>query len=194
MNSPHPRPLAALVLVVTAVAAVVLGLVTPASAAAPYCGLTWGSQPKTAGGMGPAGSFLTNVRAGQHSCYDRLVVDLGEAGGFNDYDVRYVPELRADGSGKLIPLRGGAVLQVVVHVPAYDENGQATYTPANPREVVPTAGYRTFRQVAWANSFEGYSTLGIGTRALLPFRVLVLLGPPGSGQDMKLVVDVAHRW
>ena len=194
MNSPRPRPLAALILVVTAIAAVVLGLVAPASAAAPYCGLTWGSQPKSAGSTGPAGSFVTDVRAGQHGCYDRLVVNLGEAGGFNDYNVRYVPELRQDGSGRLIPLRGGAVLEVVVHVPSYDQNGGATYQPANPAEVVPTAGFRTFRQVAWAGSFEGDTTLGIGTRALLPFRVLTLLGPPGSGQDMKLVVDVAHRW
>jgi hypothetical protein len=194
MNSPRPRPLSRLLLVLAAVAVTVLGLVAPASAAAPYCGLTWGSQPKSAGDLGPAGSFVTNVRAGQHACYDRLVVDLGEAGGFNDYDVRYVPQLLADGSGQFIPLRGGAVLAVVVHVPAYDENGDATYSPANSREVVPTTGYRTFRQVAWAGSFEGYTTLGIGTRARLPFRVLVLLGPPGSGQDMKLVVDVAHRW
>ena len=194
MNSPRPRPLSALVLVVTTAVAVVLGLVSPASAAAPYCGLSWGSQPETRGDLGPAWSFVTNVRAGQHACYDRLVVDLGEAGGFDDYDVRYVPELREDGSGRLVPVRGGAVLQVVVQVPSYDEYGNATYSPADRREVVPTTGYRTFRQVAWAGSFEGNTVLGIGTRARLPFRAFTLLGPPGSGQDMKLVVDVAHRW
>ena len=53
------------------------------------------------------------------------------------------------------------------------------------------AGYGTFRQVAWAGSFEGQSTIGLGVRARLPFRVLVLDGP---GDDARLVVDVAHSW
>jgi hypothetical protein len=194
MRRSRPRIPPRLLLVLAAVAVSILGLVGPAAAATPYCGITWGSQPKQSGdGSGPAGSFVTGVRSGQHECFDRLVVDLGEAGGFSDYDVRYVPELQADGSGQLIPVRGGAVLQVVVRVPSYDEYG-STYYPANPSEVVDTTGYATFRQVAWAGSFEGSTTLGIGTRARLPFRVLVLEGPPGSGQDMRLVIDVAAHW
>jgi hypothetical protein len=48
------------------------------------------------------------------------------------------------------------------------------------------AGYTTFRQVGWGGSFEGYSTVGLGVRARLPFRVF------RNGSD--LVVDVAHRW
>ena len=51
------------------------------------------------------------------------------------------------------------------------------------------SGYQTFRQVAWAGSFEGYTTLGLGVRARLPFKVFTLDGP-GSGS--RLVVDVAH--
>jgi hypothetical protein len=48
------------------------------------------------------------------------------------------------------------------------------------------AGYRTFRQVAWAGSFEGYTTVGLGVRARLPFRVFL------TGNH--LVIDVAHTW
>lgn len=54
-----------------------------------------------------------------------------------------------------------------------------------------TSGYTTFRDVRWAGSFEGMSTVGLGVRARLPFRAFVLAGP-GSGS--RLVVDVAHQW
>ena len=53
------------------------------------------------------------------------------------------------------------------------------------------AGYRTFRQVVYAGTFEGYTSVGLGVRARLPFRVLVLDGP---GTSSRLVVDVAHHW
>jgi len=158
----------------------------PASAA-PYCGLVWGSLDKTAPGLSAAP--VTNVRTGRHTCYDRLVIDLaGPAGG---YTVRYVPEVLMDGSGAVVPTRGGASVQVTVNDPAYDVAGNPTYDPANPSELTNVTGYRTFRQVVWAGSFEGYTTVGIGVRARLPFRVFELAGP---GAGSRLVVDVAHLW
>jgi hypothetical protein len=185
----RPRPLPRLLLVLAAVAVTVLGLVAPAAAAAAYCGITWGSQPEQAGGdAGPHGSTVTDVRAGQHACFDRLVVDLAGASTAG-YDVRYVPQVTADPTGDPVALRGGAALQIVVRAPAYDEGGNATYRPADPRELVRTAGFATFRQVAWAGSFEGTTTLGLGTRARLPFRVST---PAGTGG--RVVIDVAPRW
>jgi hypothetical protein len=50
-------------------------------------------------------------------------------------------------------------------------------------------GFRTFRQVVSAGSFEGITTIGRGLRAKRPFRVLVLSGP---GRGWRLVIDVAH--
>jgi hypothetical protein len=35
------------------------------------------------------------------------------------------------------------------------------------------------QQAAYAGSFEGQTTRGLGVRALLPFQVLTLTGPPG---------------
>src|ERR1700712_282558 len=67
-----------------------------AIAAAPYCGNYWGSLAKTGIEIGavdwftipPDGSAVDNVRAGQHDCYDRLVIDvLGQRPG---YRVQYV--------------------------------------------------------------------------------------------------------
>jgi hypothetical protein len=38
---------------------------------------------------------------------------------------------------------------------------------------------------------RGQTTLGVGVRARLPFRVTVL---PGPGRHSRVVVDVAHTW
>jgi hypothetical protein len=151
------------------------------------CPRGWGSLPEANSRM--VQSPITNVRTGRHACYDRLVVDLrGRAPG---YDVRYVSTVRQDGSGFAVPLRGGAKLQIVVRAPSYDTSGQSTYNPANRRELSNVSGYSTFRQVAFAGSFEGQTTIGLGVRARLPFRVFTLAGP---GTSSRLVVDVAHHW
>jgi hypothetical protein len=170
-------------------AAVGLGIVAPgpASAATSYCGLEWGSQAKSAPAMSTA--FVTNVRTGQQPCFDRMVVDLN--GPVTGYMVRYVPEIIQDGTGYKIPVYGNARLQVVVNAPSYDSNGNVTYYPAAKAELPNVAGYQTFRQVVYAGSFEGSTSIGLGVRARLPFRVFTLDGP-GSGS--RLIVDVAHFW
>ena len=146
-------------------------LVTPSPADATACSVSWGSLAKTSGAT--AHSTLTGLRTGQHACYDRLVLDL--AASSIGYRVRYVTAVRDQGRGAVVPLRGGAFLQI-------DVNAMATRRPAMPN----VTGYRTFRQVGWGGSFEGYSTVGLGVRARLPFRVF------RNGTD--LVIDVAHAW
>jgi hypothetical protein len=188
-----------LALLTVAVLAVVLAPQAAQAAQAPqatqaartsYCGITWGSLDKTATAPAvPGESTVRNVRAGEQTCYDRLVVDL--SGKARTATVRYVANVYRDGSGELVPLRGGARLQLVVQAPAYDENGHPTYVPANEGELVNVAGFRTFRQVAWAGSFEGQTTIGLGVRARLPMRVFLLSGP---GNGSRVVVDVANRW
>ncbi|MGW1345010.1 AMIN-like domain-containing (lipo)protein [Kribbella sp. NPDC002412] len=157
------------------------------TSASTACPKGWGSLPETNSRTTTAP--ITNVRTGRHACFDRLVVDLrGRAAG---YDVRYVTNVTQDGSGFVVPLRGGAKLQVIVRAPAHTQAGQPTYSPANKRELTNVAGFSTFRQVAYAGSFEGQTTIGLGVRARLPFRVFTLAGP---GSNTRLVVDVAHRW
>ena len=184
-------PLRQLVLVATAVLAAVL--VAPAHAgAAPYCGITWGSLVKS-GTHDPGGDTLRNVRAGRHECFDRLVIDLAHAPRYSAYTVRY-DAVEQPGSGARIPLRGAADLEIVLRTHAYDAAGRATYTPPSTTDVVDVAGYRTFRQVAWGGSYEGQSTLGLGVRARLPFRVTVMPGAPGYPDGARVVIDVAHAW
>lgn len=178
----------------TAVMSVVVGLVValgfaPPASAAPYCGITWGSLAKEAGTAAFPG-HLTNIRAGRHTCYDRLVLDVA-GGDVAGYRVEYVSSLVQDGSGEVVPLRGGAKLSVVATVGGQDAAGNVAYVPANRFEAVDVRGWQTFRQVFSGGSYEGLTQVGLGVRARLPFRVFVLDGP-GSGQ--RLVVDVAHRW
>jgi hypothetical protein len=174
-------------LLVALLAVGVMATLAPAgsASAAPYCGITWGSLPKNINGTGDPGS-LTNVRTGRHDCYDRMVVDTTRSNA--GYHVSYVPEVYADGSGQLITLTGGAKLQVIVQSPAYDTNYNPTYGGVvnRPLPGVNLAGYQTFKSAKWAGSFEGQSTIGLGVRARLPFRVLQL--------DKRVVIDVAHRW
>jgi len=164
--------------------AAVLVPAAPASAA-PYCGLSWGSVPESAGPDGTL-STLSDVRTGRHQCFDRAVFDLD--GAASGYDVRYVDELIADGSGQVIPLAGGAKLAIVLKAAAYDDDGNATYPGVTGRTLpgVNVTGYQTFRDTKFAGSFEGQTTLGIGVRARLPFRVFKL--------DDRVVLDVAHFW
>jgi len=156
-------------------------LAAPGSSPAPQtlsvsCPSGWGSLPEANARM--VQSPAVAVRTGRHACFDRLVVDLqGKAPG---YDVRYVGTVTRDGSGFPVPLRGGAKLQIVVRAPSY----KAIQAPS-------VQGYDTFRQVAYAGSFEGQTTLGLGVRARLPFRVTTVAGP---GSNSRLVVDVAHHW
>lgn len=179
-----------LVPAVSALAA--LGVITPAPASAsPYCGITWGSTPESQ--MSGDAEVVVDVRAGRHACYDRLVIDLGRSDNeFGTYDVRYVDVVRREGSGDPMPVRGGAVLQVSVGAAAYDENGSPTV--ALGPEMVDVDDWTTFRQVASAGSFEGWTTLALGVRARTPMRAFVLHGAPYSDQGPRLVIDVAHRW
>jgi hypothetical protein len=164
-------------------------VLAPAGAqAAPYCGIGWGSLPKAAGAMSVAP--IVDVRAGQHACYDRLVVDIAGARGGSH--VRYVPAVHTQARGDALRLRGGAFLEIVVLDPTNNVNtGAPTYRPANRTELVNVNGWRTFRQVADGGSFEGYTTIGLGVRARLPFRAFTL---PGPGTHSRLVIDVAHQW
>jgi hypothetical protein len=133
---------------------------------------------------GSAGE-VDGVRAGRHACFDRLVLDVH--GDLDGYVVEYVDQVRHDGSGEAVPLRGGARLQVTATAPATPTD--AFFRPDG--SLVDVSRYRTFRQVAWAGSYEGQTTVGLGVRARLPFRVFILDGP---GSSSRLVVDVGHRW
>ncbi|HMM95607.1 hypothetical protein [Phycicoccus sp.] len=177
IQSTPPRRRHRLAALGAALALAAVPAVAGTSAEAASCAVTWGSLAKTSAPL--VTGRVAAVRAGHHPCYDRLVLDMtGRAPG---YDVRYVRTVYTEGGGFPVPLAGGARLAVVVRK-------GATRIPTMPS----VAGYPTFRQVRWAGSFEGYTTIGLGVRARLPFRVFTLVDSVHG--TSRLVVDVAHHW
>lgn len=112
-------------LVTAAVPAVAAPVAAPA--AATVCPTGWGSTDKAV--TAATSTSVRDVRTGRHDCYDRMVVDVpGAARADLGYSVRYVDRLQQDGSGRHIPVSGGAILEVRVNAPAYaPETGEATY-------------------------------------------------------------------
>ena len=154
---------------------------TATRASAPYCGITWGSLEKQSAPMSTG--LVAGLRTGKHTCFDRMVFDIGVGSGKVGYDVRYVDQVTNPASGAVVTVAGGARLQITIHAPstkAYPSGGSTTFS-----------GWGAFRQVKWVNSFEGYTDLGLGVRARLPMRVFTL--PHAAGGE-RLVIDVAHRW
>jgi hypothetical protein len=193
---------------VLAMAAVAgIGLATPSIAeaatspaaavsSAPFCGIYWGSLPKSSDAP-LSNAQLTNVRTGRHDCYDRMVIDVqGPVGG---YTVNYVEGTPAPGNPNGLYARGGANLVVFINnrVVLRPSGIYGTTATQNSDEVSDVTGYRTFRQVRellyGPNGPDGLvgDMFALGVRARLPFRVFTLAGP---GTASRLVLDVAHQW
>jgi hypothetical protein len=194
VRKPIRRPIRT-ALAVLAVAAVPAGAVAvPAVAGASasatsttQCAKGWGSLPEAKTRVSTA--TLTAVRTGRHACFDRLVFDL--TGRPTGYRAEYVSNVFRAGAGHLVPLRGGAKLEIMVAAAELDASGHRTFNRTDDAEVTSVAGYRTFRQVAGAGTNGGAQWFGVGLRARLPFRVFTLAGP---GAGSRIVVDVAHTW
>jgi len=154
----------------------------------------WDTAAKEAAPYSTDALYL--VRAGQHECFDRVVFDVNGSAAVG-YSVRYVPVVSEDGSGHPMPVPGSAALEVVVHAPeqGYDDSGhQPGVVLARSGDYFYTesqlAGWRSLRQVRYAGSFEGQTTIAVGVRTRVPFRVFTLLN--ARDQIMRVVLDVAH--
>ncbi len=151
----------------------------------------WNTAPDD-GGLALSPGELSEVRAGRHSCYDRVVFDVDGPDPVG-FVVRYVPVVTADGSGEAVPVPGSAALEVIVRAP-YAGTSDPQAWPDMPRvgdELVPStdvSGWRALRSVAFAGSFEGQSTIAVGVREKSSFRAWV----SESAGGQKVVLDIAH--
>jgi hypothetical protein len=147
-------------LVVTSLAAVVLAL-----AAAPA-----GAQSTPT---------LTDVRAGGHTGFDRVVFEF--RGAVPEHQVRYVDRLVQDGSGNPVSVAGTADLEVVFQgANAHRQDGSPTISPRR----FPT-GLTAVKEVAQVGDFEAVVTYGVGVDRKRPIKVSTLSNPS------RLVVDVS---
>ncbi|HET9082113.1 MAG TPA: hypothetical protein VFO01_16575 [Trebonia sp.] len=152
---------------------------TPAAAAGPV----WPIEPRTIPAVAARGpSVLKEIRVGQHGSYERLVLEFNAP--YGAANVRYVPAVRADPSGRVVPLQGRAFLEIVVHgaVARYAATPVTPY--AGPSTLTP--GYPTLRQVSISGDFEAVLSFGAGLSRTAGFRVQRLTAPD------RLVLDVAE--
>jgi hypothetical protein len=147
-------------LVVTSLAAVVLVL-----AAAPA-----GAQSTP---------ILSDVRAGRHTGFDRVVFEF--RGPVPEYRVDYVDQLVQDGSGQPVAVAGAADLEVVFQgADAHDADGTPTISPRR-----FSTGLPAVKEIAQIGDFEAVVSYGIGVDRRRPLEVSTLSGPS------RLVIDVS---
>lgn len=126
---------------------------------------------------------VTDVRAGRHAGFDRVVFEVA-GGGLPGWEARYVPEARSAGSGLPVDVAGDAVLQLVmtgVGRPA--DTGIPPYAGPDPVAL----GGEAVQEVALDTIVEGQQVSFLGIAAERPFRVYRLQNPN------RVVVEVVHE-
>ena len=125
---------------------------------------------------------LLHIRSAAHpgEGSDRIGFDF--TGPLPGYTVRYVDQVRADPSDRVVTVPGRRFL-LVVFTPAqvHTDAGVATVTPSTSR-----FDYPMLRGYALAGDFEGFVSVALGLDDVVGFRVGELPGTPG-----RVYVDVA---
>jgi hypothetical protein len=185
-----PSPLARVVLPVLALATLTsCATGTPAASPAPAAASSApGAVPSTAPGpsmscegggwrsvpasvtrhvAAPAMPVITDVRTAAHpECgYDRLVLDI--TGPLPSAEVRYVPQVTADPSGKPITLPGHRYLLITLRpAQAHGSSGESTVIRS-----AQVLGYPVLKGYALAGDFEGVFSLALGLAGPASIRI-----------------------
>jgi hypothetical protein len=124
---------------------------------------------------------VTNLRAGRHGGYDRVVIDI--SGKLTGYQVGYVQRLVTDGQGAPVHLQGNAFLAIrLTPAAAHDEAGHSVYQGSAKQVLSMPALLGT----AFTGDFEGHVSFGLALSKHTDFRVFTLSAPS------RLVIDVRH--
>lgn len=131
-------------------------------------------------GAGPADLVLIDVRVGQHLGYDRLVLEF-TGSGTPGWNVGYVDEAIADGSGQTISVEGEAILNVVATNTTYPPTADDYYP--GPQQFEPES--QDIEDIYVAGVFEGQTRVVAGIDdGPTPFQVFTLTDPA------RLVIDL----
>lgn len=129
-----------------------------------------------------AGSYLTAVRTGEYSSYDRVVFQF--SGTLPGYTVERVQAVSSDPRGTPIPLAGQSYLRVVFHGTSAVCPKPLHQTYTGPTVLTPY--YPELLTVSAAGDFEGVLSFGIGLAARGGYHASTLTSPS------QLVIDVSH--
>ena len=141
---------------------------------------TAGAVARPAPGMGA--STLTEVRAGLHHEYDRVVFEFGRDS-IPGYHVEYIDEpVRKCGSGNVVEVAGDGWLEVrMTPARAHTEAGEATVTERSRLFDMPV-----LKQVELTCDFEANVAWVLGVASPNRYRVKEVPDPA------RLVIDVKH--
>jgi hypothetical protein len=125
---------------------------------------------------------LIGIRSAAHPAegFDRIVFDFSST--LPGYEVRYVDQPIADGSGEPVAVPGRRYLQIVFR-PAQAHNDSGTQAVAPQAK---TLDYPMMRAYAITGDFEAVLTVVLGLDDVVGYRVGELPGVPG-----RIYVDVA---
>ncbi len=131
-------------------------------------------------GAAPSATLVA-IRAASHSevtpHYDRVVFQID--GRLPDtISIQYVPKLIGDGSGKVVPIQGKAILRLSLSpAVAHTNTGQAI-VPARIRYNLPL-----IQEVVGSGDFEGVVSYGVGISQKTEYRISTLTNPT------RIVID-----
>ncbi|MDU0315411.1 hypothetical protein RKE38_17060 [Phycicoccus sp. M110.8] len=114
---------------------------------------------------------VVRIRAAAHSSegFDRIVFDV--EGRLPGYEIRYVPVVVADGSGKRLAMPGRRYLQVVLRpAQGHDDEGEHALTGRH------DLGFPMLKGYVVAGDFEGVLTIALGLDDVVGYRVGELPG------------------
>ena len=149
---------------------------TPAGAVPSPTG-TAAVRVRRADGMVPA--LVTGVRVARHDGFDRVVVDF--KGDIPGYAVRWTSKVETEGAGKVIDLKGGRALHVMlIPAVAHTEEGTPTWSGTSAEPLTAVTG------IVSTGDFEGHVGIALISDRTRTFRVKEYTGPS------RLVIDVGH--
>lgn len=127
---------------------------------------------------------VTNLRAAEHSNYDRVTIDL--TGPATGYDVRYVTTPTFCGSGSRVWVTGTRYLQITLRpAQAHTNSGANTYIGPG-RTSAAKLGLETVKGVRKTCDFEGHVSFVLGLDHKAGFHVSTLSSPT------RVYVDIKH--
>jgi hypothetical protein len=125
---------------------------------------------------------ITDVRAGTHDGYDRIVFQF--RGGIPQFDIKSAtPPFTADPSDLPLTVQGSSFISITLHGgTAQTETGASSYS--GPRNF--HLGFPTLVNLVQGGDFEAVSTWYAGLTRAACLRVSTLTAPD------RLVIDVQH--
>lgn len=127
---------------------------------------------------------VTDVRVGRHDGFDRVVFEIA-GGGQAGWNVRYVDEARAAGSGFPIEVDGQAVLAVNLTNINLPPDAPEGVEPWDGPERIRPQGQGPLVEIVEDVVYEGHHTFFVGVGDTVPFQVHRLESP------QRVVLDIA---